>query len=771
MAYSNRHVVHFHQRNFRTAAAAVLAAAGLVTSLSAQVGPIEQSPVGPIGLFRTMNPDVEFIEEDGGISRIYGPAFATGFNPTHTADSFLRNYADMLRSDFAQLLPIGPNAAGEHAVPLGYDEATDSYRFTLVGYTQHVKGIPVFRSDIRCLVRNEPNYPLVLVSNGLKDIRDFAAKFGGKAIAPSRLNLKRASQAPLNQFGPGAEISEQEQVIWAGYEDIKVAEPRVAYKFVVSGTGVFDKGIDQRILFVVDAETNKILFQEDQIVHANVPVSVRGMATTGLGAAECAAEAERGLPYAALSAGGVTYYADVNGNFTVPNASASAIAVTSSLLTGGRYFRVNDLSPLSESSITQSSAGAALVFTHNAANADESDRAEVNAYIHANIVRDFVLQHAPGFPTIATQTGFPINVQIGSSCNAFYDGASINFYAAGGGCTNTAASTIVYHEYGHHVVACGGSGQGEYGEGFSDALSAVLTDDPGIGYGFQSCAAPLRTANNTVQYSATGCSSAGSAIHACGQLFSGSVWSIRNRLAATNPSSYRTIVGNLLVDSVLLHRGTSITPALTVDWLTLNDNDGNILNGTPNYNEIRGGFADHGLVSPPVKTVLWASAVPETSNPASVTPWTNETWVTFEPACVNCNQTSCQYATNQTNGNTTPLTATDFANYALPVGHRITKVEVEVLGRYNTGTTANIGFRAWSPGHPVDSGWRNTANFTSATNCEPRCRTAGDITALSSNWTPAMVNALRFQVRRKAGLTNNTLRIVGMKVTVSSAPY
>jgi hypothetical protein len=34
-----------------------------------------------------------------------------------------------------------------------------------------------------------------------------------------------------------------------------------------------------------------------------------------------------------------------------------------------------------------------------------------------------------------------------------------------------------------------------------------------------------------------------------------------------------------------------------------------------------------------------------------------------------------------------------------------------------------------------------------------------------------MVNALQFQVRRKAGLTNNTLRVVGMKVTVSSAPY
>ena len=41
--------------------------------------------------------------------------------------------------------------------------------------------------------------------------------------------------------------------------------------------------------------------------------------------------------------------------------------------------------------------------------------------------------------------------------------------------------------------------------------------------------------------------------------------------------------------------------------------------------------------------------------------------------------TTCQYSTNSTNGNTTPLTATDFANYALPAGHRLTQADLEVL--------------------------------------------------------------------------------------------
>jgi Subtilase family len=167
---------------------------------------------------------------------------------------------------------------------------------------------------------------------------------------------------------------------------------------------------------------------------------------------------------------------------------------------------------------------------------------------------------------------------------------------------------------------------------------------------------------------------------------------------------------------------------------------------------------------------LWASSVPETSSPANTVPWTNETWAALAPTCDDCNTTACQYATNSTNSNTTPLTAVDFANFILPAGQKIVRVEVEVSGRYNTNTAASIGFRAFAPGTLIDTGWRNSPAFTSGTLCAERLGASGDITSLAANWTPAMVNALQFQVRRQSGLSNNTLRVVAMKVVVTTAP-
>ena len=37
---------------------------------------------------------------------------------------------------------------------------------------------------------------------------------------------------------------------------------------------------------------------------------------------------------------------------------------------------------------------------------------------------------------------------------------------------------------------------------------------------------------------------------------------------------------------------------------------------------------------------LWATSVPETSSPASTTPWTNEGYAASAPTCNNCNTTT-----------------------------------------------------------------------------------------------------------------------------------
>jgi hypothetical protein len=385
-------------------------------------------------------------------------------------------------------------------------------------------------------------------------------------------------------------------VIWAGYDNAPAEATRLAYKFIVSGAGVFDPTEKRRMLYVVDAETNRILFQEDQIVHADITATVRGNATQGFVADACANESLAPLPYARIMVGSTAYFADSNGVATIPHPGTTPLTLTSTV--GGRWFTVNDVANGSVGTLSQSSSGGFIAFAHNAANSAADQRAEVNAYLHANIARDYLLAYNPSFPTIATQLAFPINVMVSGTCNAFYDGSSINFYPAGGGCNNTAFGTIVHHEYGHHIVNRAGSGQGAYGEGFSDAVAVLITDDSRLAIGFQACSSGLRDANNDCQYSASACSSCGTSVHACGRLFSGCVWSLRERLLASRPSDYRAVLSSLVLDSVLLHTGTSITPAIAIDFLTLDDNDTDSNNGSPNFGAINGAFAEHGMAAP-----------------------------------------------------------------------------------------------------------------------------------------------------------------------------
>ena len=298
----------------------------------------------------------------------------------------------------------------------------------------------------------------------------------------------------------------------------------------------------------------------------------------------------------------------------IPNGGNSDVTVESPVR--GRYFRVqNNGGANSVLSMNVTPPGPAD-FLHNAANDNDFPRAEVNGYLHANVVRDFVLVQNPTYPVIANQTEFLVNVNVGGSCNAFYNGSAINFYRAGGGCPNMAYSSIVYHEYGHHIVATGGSGQGAYGEGMSDTTSQLIQDIPETGIGFfGNCNAPLRTADNNMQYPCSG------PIHTCGTLLSGSVWSTRNYLLATEPEDYLEILRKIAINAVMLHNGSSITPAITVDYLTIDDDDDDITNGTPHYQEIAAGFGDHNMDAPPLLFIdfEYPDGLPELINPNGTT--------------------------------------------------------------------------------------------------------------------------------------------------------
>ena len=61
----------------------------------------------------------------------------------------------------------------------------------------------------------------------------------------------------------------------------------------------------------------------------------------------------------------------------------------------------------------------------------------------------------------------------------------------------------------------------------------------------------------------------------------------------------RDIVASLAINSMVMHSGDNISPSITLDWLTLDDDDGDLTNGTPHSVEILAAFAMHNMADFP----------------------------------------------------------------------------------------------------------------------------------------------------------------------------
>ncbi|MBZ4420854.1 endopeptidase [Myxococcus sp. RHSTA-1-4] len=78
------------------------------------------------------------------------------------------------------------------------------------------------------------------------------------------------------------------------------------------------------------------------------------------------------------------------------------------------------------------------------------------------------------------------NVNINSTCNAFWNGSTINFYRSGGGCRNTGEIAAVFdHEWGHGMDDFDSGGAlSNSSEGYADIASIYRLQASCVGYGF-----------------------------------------------------------------------------------------------------------------------------------------------------------------------------------------------------------------------------------------------------------------------------------------------
>ncbi|MEO1085642.1 MAG: endopeptidase, partial [Acidobacteriota bacterium] len=218
------------------------------------------------------------------------------------------------------------------------------------------------------------------------------------------------------------------------------------------------------------------------------------------------------------------------------------------------------------------------------------------------------------------------NMNINQSCNAFWNGSTINFYRSGGGCSNTGEIAGVFvHEWGHGMddFDVEGTVASPSGEGIADVYTALRLNTSCIGRNFLS--SPC-SGNGDPCISCTGVrdidyeqrqsgqphtytwsnQNCGGSVHCVGAVYAEAVWSLWKRKLQSAPYNYDNNTAQEIVT-----RMTFIGAGAVSNWfsggppnggcaassgyqnyLAADDDNGNLNDGTPHMQAIYEAFND-----------------------------------------------------------------------------------------------------------------------------------------------------------------------------------
>jgi hypothetical protein len=273
----------------------------------------------------------------------------------------------------------------------------------------------------------------------------------------------------------------------------------------------------------------------------------------------------------------------------------------------GPFFIINNQSGLAMEAAKTGTPDNPIDLNFGAANEDEI--AQISAFYWSNVARD-VAHNVLGAPELASLT---VRTNINATCNAYWDGSSINFFKSGGGCPNTAYSDVVMHEYGHGIDATkGGIVDGGYSEGFGDALAVLATKQPCVGRDFFGAGTCLRRASDLILWPPA----PGEGVHAIGRRYAGFVWELIQQLKQTFAEDDAYDIAGRLVLGAAAANPANIIDAVRLSFV-VDDNDGNLANGTPHFRALANA-ADSRHIPRPPDPVIAGGAVAA----AATFPWT-----------------------------------------------------------------------------------------------------------------------------------------------------
>ncbi|MCP3917650.1 MAG: hypothetical protein GY711_19055 [bacterium] len=468
-------------------------------------------------------------------------------------------------------------------LPLGMGNGSDKITVRL---HQQIGGVPVENGAVNVLF-NTRGELLSVHSTGAPAVAQAATTPALSAGAAQRVAVERFE----DQHGASTHAHTPE-LVFAQVESEGVRGAHLAWQVEVTSEEAGSQPVGYR--YTIDASSGRVLRSDTTVHNFDVTGQVQTMASPGtLPDMATNPPAPLNAGHIRLTSSAGTVFADRDGNFTFPGIN-TPLDITATYV--GNFNQVFN------------EAGAEYSVTFGGVQPNQPNTllmnpaptefitAQANGYRHVGIVRDYVRDTVPTDSTADFQaTSF---VNIAQTCNAFFNGNSINFFRAGGGCNNSAFSTVIAHEFGHWLNERYGTGNGSdgMGEGNADTFGLYVYDTPTVGEFFTTGGGGSRSGENTRQFCGDANPGCHGGVHANGEVWMGAAWKVRRNL--------NNVLGNTLGDATAdgmfmgwmnAYNQTQIRSIIEIQWLTLDDNDGDINNGTPNYTPIDAGFQEQGF--------------------------------------------------------------------------------------------------------------------------------------------------------------------------------
>ena len=426
-----------------------------------------------------------------------------------------------------------------------------------------------------------------------------------------------------------AQAAAVEGINFSAATDAFDGQPRlVVYPMVLDGAPSYFLAWEMRFTTVtpvgywwvyVDATDGEVLVRTNDVAAFEIPTTVKSDVQLNYAADP---QTEITSPDHFLQVNGLTYYADATGFVSLPVPTVDPYTVTSELR--GRYCHVYRYSGEGADGAWSGNGtpGTPLLVKWDNTNSLPSER---DAYYSVNRVHQWLKDHDPTFTALDHQVSAIVNRTDGT-CNAYWDGSSVNFYKEGGGCLNMATiSDVVMHEYGHAITqytytpdqAPSSSGMGE---ALSDIVAQTITDDRYVGHGWRGPGTYIRDGQNTRQYPGSGCADEE---HCLGEILMGAMWKTRSNVMSSMGAGPGLAQYDAMMRFAWKTKQTTMPDYLTKVLLG-DDTNANIADGTPHWDEICDAFAIHNLPCPLITQYVSFSHGPiadqaSTTNPITVT--------------------------------------------------------------------------------------------------------------------------------------------------------